>query len=525
LQQVAAGLELYFHKHHGYPPAGSDLGVDLAPYVTAPEVFENPLREEPRPGHDLTALYQHRTLEEVDRVGSYVACFPPDDPTDPIVVLETGNRITRRRNPGFHPHRDQLSTLLALLYPDAEVSGQPSDEIPPAGDPPGEPPEPSDGGGTPDDYCPESPEGVVVPKDCCEVTFEVRSVRLTWGPNGADVPITVSLGLRDTGGSWGQPRALFGGQPVAGGERETVTVRQGQAYTLTFHAAYGTWAVTCTSDGDPDQVLTLRNGDTPAPFDPYGSPCPAGAAVQGLLDPATGAVTLANDRVLYLVELDGSSAAPGGSLDYQDLILLATLQPPSDPAECIEPILPGDGFDIAADGEVTPRTCSDVTILCVGSQFGYADGTLVPTKAAAKLGSEPWLDLFGGRSVRGGEQSRLTSVPPGTPLVLKGEIVGSYERWLWTRYGYPLSYTSNDGTGQVLVYRRGDQAPDFVPGLTCQVSAEDLIASYIDPQTGLVTIADNQVLFLWDFNPRRTHRGIDYQDLILLATAEAAAQE
>ena len=75
----------------------------------------------------------------------------------------------------------------------------------------------------------------------------------------------------------------------------------------------------------------------------------------------------------------------------------------------------------------------------------------------------------------------------------------------------------------MLVNKKGDQPPSFAPGYPCQASAYDLVASYIDPQTGVVTIADNQALYLWDFNPLYTHTGIDFQDLIILATAVSAA--
>jgi prepilin-type N-terminal cleavage/methylation domain-containing protein len=204
---------------------------------------------------------------------------------------------------------------------------------------------------------------------------------------------------------------------------------------------------------------------------------------------------------------------------------------PSMDATPAEPSAPLGGFEKVPGGGIVTRVCSDLLIHCVGSQFGYADGTLIPITASAKIDDPKvtndgaWADLFGGQPIHGGEEIRNDTVNAGTTVTLKGEITGSYERWLWTRYGYPLSYTSDDLSRQVRTYKRGDAPPDFAPGYPCQASAGDLVAPYIDPQTGVVTIAENQVICLWDFNPLFTNAGIDFQDLIILATATAAERE
>ncbi len=123
LRQIATGLELYFLKHHTYPPQGSDLTTELAPFIKNPKVFHNPLREEKTPGQDINALYEQRTLREIDGVGTYIVCFPSQDEGSPIICLETGSRITRKKNPGYDPELTQRSSLVAFLYPDASVAG------------------------------------------------------------------------------------------------------------------------------------------------------------------------------------------------------------------------------------------------------------------------------------------------------------------------------------------------------------------------------------------------------------------
>ncbi|MFP4056107.1 MAG: hypothetical protein ACLF0G_04490 [Candidatus Brocadiia bacterium] len=209
--------------------------------------------------------------------------------------------------------------------------------------------------------------------------------------------------------------------------------------------------------------------------------------------------------------------------------LLAVLDPdlgeeedaPDAPAE---PVEEEAGFDFHDDGEVETRTCSDLRIFIVGSQFGYEDGSLVDVVTEADLG-DGWFDLFNGQPVRAGDEFTRDSVPAGTRVVVKGEIAGAYERWLWSYYGYPLSYRSTDGTGQVLTLQRGDTPVYFEPGFPCQAPVGELLAPYVDPQTGTVTIAENEALWLWDFNPLETEYGIDFQDLIVLATATVAERE
>ena len=521
LKQVATGMELYFREHHSYPPQGSDLAEELGPFVDDPAVFSNPLTDEETPGESISEHYREPDLDEIDSPGNYVTAMPSDNGTT-IVVLETGSKVVRRDDIVFDPEGPP-EDLLAQLDPDEEEPPGDGGDAPPDDPPP--PPEDPENSASPNDYTEEMPDGVVTPKDCFDATFAVRSVNLTWGANGPNVPVTLSaqlLAAEQGDGSTG--RDLFGGNAVASGATDTFTLRNGQSYTLTAQAAHESWSVSYSSDGDLQQVLTLRNGDLPSQFDPFQDPIALGAALEGVIDPATGEVTIADNQVLYLFEL-GSTDQDSEQFDLQDLVVVVTLDEPADPAECEAPAEEeDDGFDVEDDGEVEVKICSDVTIKCIGSQFGYADGTLVPIAAAAKMG-EGWFDLFGGQPVQGGETFHRASVDAGTKVVLRGEIVGQYERWLYTQYGYPLSYTSTDGTGQVLVFKRGDAPPSFQPGFPCQASAGDLVAPYIDPQTGVVTIAENEAIYLWDFNPLHTNYGIDYQDLLILATAVAAEYE
>jgi hypothetical protein len=531
LKQVSAGLELYFRDNHAYPDEGAELQVALAPYVDEPAVFDNPLRDDDLPGEDLNQYYRQPSLRILDRPGYYIVCYPPGSEDDPITVLETGDRVTRKINPGYDAETLQRDTLLSFLYPQPEVSGD--DDDPSGGDDgdsedPPEPPEEPTSENDPDEYTEEPGDGEIAPRACSWATFDVRAADLTWGVDGPDVPITISTSGQ-SGGQGGDGGSLFGGGPVTAGQNDSLLLLPDQSYALTFHAEHGSWAATYSSDGDPTHVLTLRNGDQPVEFDPYNNPIPVGGELTGLIDPNTGEVTIADSEVLYLVELGSTSPASSG-YDFQDAIVLASFTD-ADPAECeAEDDSEDGGFD-TDDGDVVTRVCSDVTIHVVGTQFGYADDTLVDIGCSACVDDPEtsedgeWWSFNDGAPIQGGEEHTDYTVHPGTEVTLEGEILGSYERWLWSQYGYPLSYRSDGGSDQVLVYQDGDQPPSFAPGYPCQASAGDLVEPYIDPQTGVVTIDDTQVIYLWDFNPVATGEGIDYQDLIVLATAVSAESE
>ena len=539
LGQISTGLELYFLKYNAYPPQGSNLAEVLAPFVEDPKVFENPLKEETTPGETISDLYQEPTLSEIDRPNEYITAMVSDNGTT-AVILKTGKKVERLDDLVFDPTAPPGDIMAALDPPDDTPGDAGQGSVLPPGDGQDEP----GINAAPNDFTAETPPGVITAKDCFDAQFAAVASDLTWGEGGPPVGITASLKCRSQEPNPQESGAyvadLFGGDPASAGDTETHVVRNQDSFTLEATASYGDWHATYSSEADTDQVLTLRNGDLPPEFDPYKQPIAVGSAISGMVDPATGTVTIGDNQVLYLFEF-GTRDRAQKAFDFQDFVLLVTLTAPADASQCEDPPEPQDpppapdpepdpepepdeGFDVADGGETVTKMCSDVRIKAIGSQFGYADGTMVDIVAQANMG-EGWLDLYGGQPINGGEEFSQASVPAGTAIVIKGEISGSYERWLWTRYGYPLGYTSTDGSGQVLTLRRGDTPVRFQPGFPNQAAVGDLLAPHVDPQTGVVSIADNEVLYLWDFNPLRTNYGIDYQDLIILATAVAAERE
>jgi len=238
--------------------------------------------------------------------------------------------------------------------------------------------------------------------------------------------------------------------------------------------------------------------------------------------------------VTAFVSDDGSTAVvlkTGGIVEHHDGLRLP-VDSPRQAAAALDLLwgryreggLPDDtadaGFDITDSNDVVTRVCSDVHMAALGSQFGYADGRLVDIKVTGQIGGG-WFLPFGDAPCNGGETYRQESVGAGTPVTLRAEIVDPYTRSLWRRYGYPLAYTSNDSSGQVVVLRNGDEPISNKPGYSYQVGVGTLLAPYVGPN-GRIAIADNEALYCFDFNPLRTRFGIDFNDLVILATATAA---
>ena len=134
LKQIATGLELYFQTYRCYPPQGSDLVTELAPFVENPEAFTNPMSEEDYPGETLNALYVQPTLDELDSPDHYVTAMVASTGKTAI-ILKTGHKVERHDDLRFIPE-DLNDALAAILDPpygyraesEQEGTGQPPAE-------------------------------------------------------------------------------------------------------------------------------------------------------------------------------------------------------------------------------------------------------------------------------------------------------------------------------------------------------------------------------------------------------------
>ena len=152
-----------------------------------------------------------------------------------------------------------------------------------------------------------------------------------------------------------------------------------------------------------------------------------GAALSGLID-AQGVVTIGDNQVLFLFELGSTTSQNNPSFNYQDLVVLATLNTPGNPAECQDtpippptpppPPTPGLSVEAAARRDHN-QTCSDVAIKVLGSQFGYSNGTRWCMSAReVQIGGSASVALDGGQPVKGGDTYSITNVPAGTQIAM-----------------------------------------------------------------------------------------------------------
>jgi prepilin-type N-terminal cleavage/methylation domain-containing protein len=83
--------------------------------------------------------------------------------------------------------------------------------------------------------------------------------------------------------------------------------------------------------------------------------------------------------------------------------------------------------------------------------------------------------------------------------------------------GYTFNSETDNG-GQVLTLRNGDTVPLFTP-FGGQRPIDAFLTKYIDASTGKVTIADNQVIYLFEVGVTDTNdKAYDMQDIVVLAT-------
>ena len=106
--------------------------------------------------------------------------------------------------------------------------------------------------------------------------------------------------------------------------------------------------------------------------------------------------------------------------------------------------------------------------------------------------------------------------PAGTPVSLVAKS--------WTGFSSSklrMTVDSADNSAQVYVLRDGDPLPDIEP-YKDQASAAAFLENYIDVDTGLVTLAPNQIIYLYElWTTDFTDSTADFQDLVVIVTLAA----
>jgi fibro-slime domain-containing protein len=109
--------------------------------------------------------------------------------------------------------------------------------------------------------------------------------------------------------------------------------------------------------------------------------------------------------------------------------------------------------------------------------------------------------------------------PGGTPVAVDGR-----SWWLEGANGCVASHwdvnreaSTTDNGVQIKVLRNGDPVP-AIKGVYEQASAGQYIAGYVDVDTGLMTLGDSQVIYLFELGTSGSSSSADFQDLVVLVT-------
>lgn len=85
-----------------------------------------------------------------------------------------------------------------------------------------------------------------------------------------------------------------------------------------------------------------------------------------------------------------------------------------------------------------------------------------------------------------------------------------------SHYESRMTVSTGEGSDYVKVLRNGDDLPD-IDAYSGQAEISDLVADYIDTDTGKVKLADNQVIYLFElYTTNLSSQYADFQDLILV---------
>ena len=113
----------------------------------------------------------------------------------------------------------------------------------------------------------------------------------------------------------------------------------------------------------------------------------------------------------------------------------------------------------------------------------------------------------------------MAAYEAGTPLrvsvqswrLKSGEDGDRAEEWS------PSMVLDNSSSELVHVLRNGDDLDDL-PGYMNRASIEGMIARYVDSETGVVSMADDQVIYLMELGATPPHPAADYDDAVVLVT-------
>lgn len=176
-----------------------------------------------------------------------------------------------------------------------------------------------------------------------------------------------------------------------------------------------------------------------------------------------------------------------------------------------------DPFTIGPDG-ITLTSGGAPTINILGGAITYgAGGPNVPISLDVLINGVPqqiFKDI--GPNADPSVMNALGDIPAGTALDFKGT---SYYPPGHAKAGQVI-YTKSTTTSNpmIIALRNGDYVPDYTP-FDQQPAIKTFMSGVIDPNTSIVTIGPNEVLYLMELGTNNTSSpAADFQDLVFKIT-------
>lgn len=164
------------------------------------------------------------------------------------------------------------------------------------------------------------PDGTLTVNEPSDAVFQVLGGSMDC--YGTEIPTTTTINVTPSGGTTTSTTMTSSNRSVTAAAGTTLSVTGFADNSI----CYGSPDHTFRSDTDVGrQVLSLRNGDRPPIFTPYGSQPALDTFLTAYLNP-DGTVKLAANQVIFLYELFTTNRTDP-TYDMQDLVVLATISP------------------------------------------------------------------------------------------------------------------------------------------------------------------------------------------------------
>src|SRR5262245_17069387 len=236
----------------------------------------------------------------------------------------------------------------------------------------------------------------------------------------------------------------------------------------------------------------------------------------------------------HIANLVGGTLGPDGKPVYDGSGNRVLSQATDSSGRNIAPVLAttDEGVEfIIKDGKVITSESFAAMITVVGAAMNYSGAYEMPVTTKTNIGAtviNPFGDfakaLAGNVNKAGNPRDYVSQsiYAANTPIYVTARSwykkQSNYSGLLESHWQTYKEYNTNGATQQIRVLRDGALAPT-TPGFMSQLAAKEFLLPYINPATQRVTLADNQVIYLFELGTTNmSSAAADFQDLVVVLT-------